>query len=645
MRAEHSMNRAPIELLIVRTVAESAVVNQLCQFFIERFEGSVDAPFARVAGMRVRVVRANFDEHLRRARLRTERIAVMPLVDENLAVNPVDQALKKQVESIGNDADVRVFPVSLVNNGFAALGGGRQFLLRGDDQASPQRIAIALMQECIAWLRGRGRDARDPALEVFISHAKRDGEGLALGFRNALEQNWRIQGFFDARDIPAGADWRNTLHDSAGRGAMLIVQTDAYSQREWCQREIEIAKHADLPIVVVNALREGESRSFPYLGNLRTIRVDPDQPDAERVLFALLEDCLRADYHRLLLGKVDATIDYSPRPPELWDLPRDGVTLVYPDPPISLVEREALPAAVRAVTISQFRLNQAAPQSGALRRVALSISDPSNAEVAELGLTGTHVDLFWMQINRALLAQGASIAYGGDHRAGGHTERLSNLIRAYHREGMQAEAALNYLAEPLAKKVDWSREVQLLGALKLIRCDLPAGVSGETAYANARAFTEMRRRMAAETELRIVCGGKVKDFQGRYAGIAEEALLHLEAGKPVLVVGALGGCAAELGRWRLGGEINPLLWRGEPTSARNAMIADYSRVQQSDIADSVYDPDRHGEQLRTWLRESADAASSRFCGLDAADLDRLAETDDFDLALTLIAKAIHRLAH
>ena len=56
----------------------------------------------------------------------------------------------------------------------------------------------------------------------------------------------------------------------------------------------------------------------------------------------------------------------------------------------------------------------------------------------------------------------------------------------------------------------------------------------------------MRAWMAAETDARVLLGGKLSGYMGRYPGIAEEALLSLRAGKPIYLLGGFGGCARAL---------------------------------------------------------------------------------------------------
>ena len=56
----------------------------------------------------------------------------------------------------------------------------------------------------------------------------------------------------------------------------------------------------------------------------------------------------------------------------------------------------------------------------------------------------------------------------------------------------------------------------------------------------------MRRYSNSHMTARVVMGGAVDNYKGVMPGIAEEALLALEARKPLFLIGGLGGCARDI---------------------------------------------------------------------------------------------------
>jgi hypothetical protein len=59
----------------------------------------------------------------------------------------------------------------------------------------------------------------------------------------------------------------------------------------------------------------------------------------------------------------------------------------------------------------------------------------------------------------------------------------------------------------------------------------------------AQGLTAMRKAMRDEAHARIVLGGRVDGYNGAMPGIAEEALLSLQVGQPLFLMGGFGGCA------------------------------------------------------------------------------------------------------
>lgn len=196
--------------------------------------------------------------------------------------------------------------------------------------------------------------AAGPApVKVFLSHAKRDGEAIAIEFRDYINSSTQMKSFFDAVDIPSGSKWADVLDESSGELALLAIRTDAYATRPWCQREVLNAKDRNMPVVVLNALIEGEKRSFPYLGNTPTVCWNQNDPYRfETVLGILLIEVLRNTYFR---RRVDALLDLYKVPPEhviIANYPElltavrlsqsqnwhEHQLIIYPDPPIAREE-------------------------------------------------------------------------------------------------------------------------------------------------------------------------------------------------------------------------------------------------------------------------------------------------------------------
>ena len=224
-------------------------------------------------------------------------------------------------------------------------------------------------------------DARDlerylENVQVFLSHSKHDhdgdGERIARDIRDWLHQSSGLSSFFDVLDIPAGTQFQEVLELHVKRSALLAVHTDSYSSREWCRREIIQAKRYNVPMIVVNCVRDVDERGFPYMGNVPYVRLDPGKEDPnktsriERVIGCLLDEVFKDFLWRCRTELADGdnrNVLFMARPPELISLANieqgflespeslslaDSTTpldiedpmIVYPDPPLGAEEEQ-----------------------------------------------------------------------------------------------------------------------------------------------------------------------------------------------------------------------------------------------------------------------------------------------------------------
>jgi hypothetical protein len=197
-----------------------------------------------------------------------------------------------------------------------------------------------------------------PPVKLFISHAKADGEKLANEFKVFVETNSKLNTFFDANDISDGYDFEEEINKNIDKNtAMVVFLTDAYSTREWCQIEVSTAKRKKCPIVVVHNVSKNERRSFPYLGNVPTIRW---QNNFDDIIDLALTQVLTNRFAQLSLEKHIELYNLEKKykcillssPPELFnyidilkiseDNNAEPILVLYPDPPLGSEELKIL---------------------------------------------------------------------------------------------------------------------------------------------------------------------------------------------------------------------------------------------------------------------------------------------------------------
>jgi hypothetical protein len=214
-------------------------------------------------------------------------------------------------------------------------------------------------------------DAGDQ-LTAFISHTKRSSTAehadvpALIALVKSVISTTHMKEFFDARDLQPGTDWAEDLKRHAGKNAFLALRTDLYPSREWCQREILLAKRSGMPVVILDGLGNAEERGSFLMDHVprtpvRANGVEWSRRDVYRALNILVDECLkRALWNRqkeLANARPDLLVSWwAPHAPEpltliqwleeaktVGALPDVGpLRIIHPDPPLGPDEKSVL---------------------------------------------------------------------------------------------------------------------------------------------------------------------------------------------------------------------------------------------------------------------------------------------------------------
>lgn len=410
--------------------------------------------------------------------------------------------------------------------------------------------------------------------KVFISHCKTEkdnlGEKKALEFKEYIQKQTKFDAFFDKTDILDGSSFEEQIDGGIEPNycMLVILNTDKYSTREWCQHEVLVGKKAGTTLIVVDLMQHKIERMFPYMVNIPYVQ---ESEGWETVLFELLREAVNRNYEKLFLEKmIDATghkddfVALS-NMPEAYNFRDEQVRakhVLYPEPPLAKDEINVLKE-ISSDDNKMFLtpMQLVSSEFGLVgKNVAISISEAPNA--LSFGYSDNQINDLTIELVRHILITGSRMVYGGDMRKYGYTRLFKQLAGQYADYIKSKETThmffTDYLAWPFYNNLSKEDELEFRKSRTLLdkrpKQEIAADIDDNhidfgdvyTRYCVAESLSKMREDMEEHTDGRILVGGKSIGFLGKMAGLYEEFAQSITKGHPVYLIGGFGGAAAEL---------------------------------------------------------------------------------------------------
>ena len=404
------------------------------------------------------------------------------------------------------------------------------------------------------------KDMTQDKLKLFISHAKRDGLVVAENLRNSLRSKTKLDSFFDKNDIIEGVDFEKQIKENVKSSLLMVLDSDAYGTRQWCQKEILCAKKYGVPIVVVDMHSDVITRTFPYMGNVPSVRLNDDNLDT--AISLLLRTGLRYEYQKNYLTKIvkegnNDDFDILSYQPELLDMHMlEKNNVLYPEPPVSEEERRIL---------NSTKKNFITPleKEGLLldgEFISISVSNTNENRTDEIMLRDMVVE-----ISRYILNAGGKILYGGSGSRDGYVNLFSQISEKYGKIKVDSEGKdvpegeayiYNYYAWPYMNALSDDDMAYLKHCHLCAQQIYPDGISEEqkrlipsTQDEEGKmqiisSLSHMRDVRCREARAFIIVGGKTKGSLTPIPGILEEYIKARATKKPIYLLGGFGGEAA-----------------------------------------------------------------------------------------------------
>lgn len=663
-------SKPPLKLYIIWHHNFSNGLNYARQIYL-KLTRNINDPLSRGLGIPVFFRSKEVNDHtdFKIDYTSAQNVVLVIFLEENLVA---DEKWQDHLESIAAQCEINpdciIFPVAFDETSFNISHkiSPKNFIrLMGitDEATQMQTLIYMLTHELSRLLYGLQRTSevlnvsQSPSpVQLFISHAKKDGLDTANLLNEYIQRSTPLKTFFDANDIATGYEFSSEIEANIQNSVLLVICSDSYSSREWCRREIILAKEYNRPIVVLNILTNGEDRSFPYMANVKTIRGKTPINEQEIITYTLLET-LRLKYQELyilyLCSLFNLTVNREnvlSYPPELLSLlymenSEDNI-VIYPDPPLSNEELEILQrlkSDVRFVTplllpITEINNNNIKPLNN--MKIGISISEDNSFQKNNNDFV--HLQDAMIEIAKYLLVCGSSLAYGGSvyySKEFNLMDSLIEMVRSYNTEHKDYPKKIyNYVAYSpnnlvtTKLKATYSKNIKFVDVPSIARNQ--QNYPEEEKYLYSRNLTAMRETMNSETDARIFMGGKIDNFKGKYPGILEEAYLAMKSGNPIYLIGIFGGATQLLIDCLLSKEPEELTQAYQFQNPEYQSFFNYYNFQASNDGIDLINYDVMTDFFK------AQGIGGLKNGLTEEENETLFTTDDIAEVITLILKGL-----
>lgn len=576
---------------------------------------------------------------------------------------------QRYIEELPQSTSIHIVPIAIDNEGYGH-GGVLSGLncIRINDWPVENRdlnAVVALAHEIYRFgcnTVSPGVKGVETSITIFLSHSKSGDTGKLHSEQiKKFIDNTNMNRFFDANEISPGYHFDQEIEKHIQDSTLLAIESDAYSSRYWCQREILIAKQYNRPVVVVNCLEDFEDRIFPAASNVPCVHISPAVPisgrDILRILSTAIIETVRYNYSIQCLdaykhaGWINQDCELTARPPEIrqvLNFKKDGVQeICYPEPPVYSIEADWHEALEIQAFTPLWRPSERDCLSD--QRVGISISDVSGDGFAGHHIHPDHLVCLAQDVARHLLARSATLLYGGDLRPGGFTEFILDEARILKdRLGSSAPHVENHLAWPLyvsdPEMTAWRAKYSQV--METVEHEIPGDVADDldkktflppntptNSYVWSRCLTEMRERSISSSSARICAGGRLTGYKGKMPGVLEEIILALDERKPIFLLGAFGGVVGDVSKLLLGGDVSDSITENWQIT-HNEGYSDLQELARSHGYGCDY------EAITATIRSHSVSDLASRCGLDELEYKRLMVTSFVDECVYLILKGL-----
>lgn len=573
----------PLSVVLVWNETDQASVEKYIQYTTKMLSRDINRPFSRTINLPIFYYsNSEGNEVPMLPKLKSEKILIYVFIGINSASS---DKWGDYVESLYDIENAKIVPIALDKYAYKVSDKVQNYNFIREYELTvckEQQLFISMAHEIYRYGFNEKKEiiSTASALKIFLSHAKEGKNGLNIAKQlKELIDDSAMSRFFDSNDIAPGYRFDDEIINNIKESSVIIINSDIYSSRYWCQREIQTAKEFERPIIEIDLIDKAMDRKFPFAGNVPVVRVDiindkVEEGDLYRILENIMIETIRFNYVdkklKLLKLEIPGRVKKMCRPPEMIDMPKlikkgEDIELkydkiIYPDPPIYSEEIEFLKKlGIEIYTPIEYEKDKLFG-----KKVGISISDPEINELKNSGQNKVHLSKLSQYVANYVLGRGATLIYGGDLRKNGYTEQLLQEAQVLKDRLKTRDIYLkNYLAWPiyLADTLEVKKwKAQYRGLLEMKEIPIDETVSDlvqtdkkflapdtvDNWYVWSKSLSKMRYEMINDCDARICAGGRKVGYKGKMPGVLEEILIASELGCPLYLLGGFGGVVRDV---------------------------------------------------------------------------------------------------
>ncbi len=507
------------------------------------------------------------------------------LADDYMRIHDKERKLAKNLENIAKNESKNLYiPIALTSNGcdyidkaecVTAYQGEKDAeenskrnkliaeLKKDIHNTDNKKYIILMLRRVLERIAGQyvfccgNADSKKAGL--FICHTKSTGLNALKAFQHYLASQSNATFFVDKNSIELGEYFDRAIYKKIPKSVLIVLLTDEFSTRDWCIKELVKAKKERRPILIVDALTQGDNRLFPYIGNLPVIKADintkGELKNGDMIYEALVNESLWVHYN-IHKNEYNDNVQVLPRKIELIDVlsfDESCTKAVYPEPPMGKVERDIL-TAINKKLKRRFQICMETEISAQMSKYQeiikpkVMISSSSNPKLERIDAHCCCVGINYAvrEITRYLIYLNCPILNAGNYKSDGFNRVIMEQIKQYYKtKAIQREISCIHYVNAYAKVKEEKEFVQYAG--EYLELGIILKEVAQNATSRKESLKQMRDAITTDTDIQLVIGGTA-DKDGKKTGIDEEVELCIEKGKSIYLLGGFGFKAKELCR-------------------------------------------------------------------------------------------------